>query len=254
MNKKLLVFFGELRKFPQIYDTYKKDGRMNGYDIIVATWDTSNNEPIDISQWSGENIKWIINPLMPTYHNLRSNENCITYHCKKALDSINVHSYDYVVMQRTDFDIELEAIDFNEVRKDSLYRVFNNCSWAWTFMNDIVVVGTGKTCKKHFDAEWEWLFTRPQKSIVGPIDRNLSKERHGDDWQWKPVGQWTQEESDENGIDPKRSRGAIECENITNILSNETKRNYINSFPPHKSWIRIDEGSDIKKIVFKVKE
>ena len=245
MNTKLLAFYGELRNFEEIYNLYKDSGRLEGYDVVVATWDTSGVNIIDTSHYDS-NIKWIINPITPTYHNLKSNENCIIYHCNKVMNEIDTSQYHHIVFQRTDFNIELKNIQFENVRKNSIYRIFNNCNHNYVFMNDIVIVGKPTTLKNHFDAEYEYLFTRKQGKLVGPLKRNLH-ENHGEDLGnfWKPLGQWTMEEAETEGIDPSHSQHRdVVCENIANLLDEVTKRNYINQHPPAKTWESMGLGEN----------
>jgi hypothetical protein len=245
MNKKLLAFYGEVRNFAEIYKLYKESGRLDGYDVVIATWDTTGVDKVDISHYDST-IRWVINPITPTYHNLKSNENCIVYHCKNIMDVFDTSQYEHIVFQRTDFNIELQNIQFKEVRKHSIYRVFNNCNFNYVFMNDIVIVGKPDTFKKHWDAEYDYLFTRKQGTITGPLNRNLLEEQgfNHDDF-WKPLGQWSIEEAQAEGINPSHSQASdVICENIANLLDEATKRNYINQHPPAKTWESMGLGTN----------
>ena len=48
--KNLLVFYGELRCFETIIQLYEKYGWLDGYDIFVSAWDTSDGKNVEIEK------------------------------------------------------------------------------------------------------------------------------------------------------------------------------------------------------------
>ena len=168
--KNLLVFYGELRCFETIIQLYEKYGWLDGYDIFVSAWDTSDGKNVEIEKIMKDypNINFLFKVTNPYYSNLQRHENCITYHCKGVFDEVDINQYDNVVLQRTDIECRLDMIDFNSVTNNVVYRWFDNVqgnptkdglynedgsSKLKTWMNDLIIVGKAKIIKEFFQSE-----------------------------------------------------------------------------------------------------
>ena len=201
MNKNLIIFYGEWRAWPDIYELYKERYNIdNNYDIIVSTWNQNRGNPFHIKEWMDEypHISFISKEDSPYCTNLLKVENCITYHCKTALDLIPTNHYENIILCRTDAIVKLHKLDFGNVREDTIYRWFDNINdTPDSFMNDLIFIGKPNTVKKFFDGEYTELpniFKGENNNVTGKLLSGV------------------------HGVDPTKSVSDVKCSDIENHL------------------------------------
>jgi len=201
MNKNLIIFYGEWRVWPGIYELYKERYNIdNNYDIIVSTWNQNRGKPFRIKEWMGKypHISLISKENEPYCMSLKKVEHCIIYHCKTALDLIDTSQYENIILCRTDVITRLHKLDLNKVEENTIYRWFDNIDKTPdSFMNDMMFVGKSNTIKKYFDDEYKVLPNIFKGENFNTTDKLLSGV---------------------HGVDPTKSVSDVKCSDIENHL------------------------------------
>ena len=248
MDKNLIIFYGEFRTWSFVYELYRERYDIDKhYDIIVSTWNQNEGNKFSVGDMMSTypHISFISKEDSPYCGNLLKVENCITYHCKTALDLIPTNHYENIVLCRTDAIVKLHKLDFGNVKEDTIYRWFDNVDdTPDSFMNDLIFIGKPNTVKKFFDGEYTELPNIFKGENNNATDKLLSGV---------------------HGVDPTKSVAGVKCVDILdNILtdyddiidqSGQVKGQFIGLVKGEevnfwREWINlIKNGKDFRKII-----